>query len=254
MKNTIRNTVSEVYKATNNDNFVFNKSLMSDNNMSDDHAAILSKKGNELLNKIENSNKNTNKNYNSNRSNNNSNLNYVNRNTTMKQNRITDTKYIMKTAQNGISSTTIIIMFLFVISLIGVIVFFQETILNYFRQIFNDEEKDKVINQLYKDAEKEKERQSKLNDEIKSLKGEINSLMTTSKNTKQGNKEKKKPKPSKDILQQYSGSQILKSDGYCFVGSDNNTRHCVKAYEGEICSSGDVYNRIDQCLVPELRV
>lgn len=262
MKNTIRNSVGEVYKETNNNDFSFNKDLMDNNNVINDNAMSSSKKANNLFNKIKsgnNSNKNSNSNGNSKKNtnsntNNNSNKTYVNRNTTMKRNVVTETTEMIKTAQNGISSYVIIVMFLFIITLIGVFVFFQETIMDYLKRLFNDEEKDKVINELSKSAEQDKERQIKLSDEIKSLKDEIAVLTTAKKeDKKEEDNNVKKPKPSKSILQQYSDSQILKNDGYCFVGSDNNIRHCVKAYEGEICSSGDIYNRIDECLVPGLR-
>lgn len=258
MKNTIRNSVGEVYKETNNNVFSFNKDLMDNNNVINDNALSASKKTNSLFNRIKsgNNNKNSNSNGNSKRNtntNNNTYKNYVNRNTTMKRNIVTETTEMMKTAQNGISSYVIIVMFLFVISLIAVVVFFQESIMNYFKQFFNDEDKDKVINELSKGAEQDKERQNKLNDEIKSLKDEISELASSKKEDKKKEEGVKKPKPNKSILQQYSDSQILKNDGYCFIGSDNNVRHCVKAYQGEICSSGDIYKRIDECLVPGLR-
>lgn len=146
------------------------------------------KRTNSLFNRIKsgNNNKNSNSNVNSKRNsntntNNNTNKNYVNRNTTMKRNIVTETTEMMKTAQNGISSYVIIFMFLFVISLIAIVVFFQESIMNYFKQFFNDEDKDKVINELSKVAEQDKERQNKLNDEIKSLKDEISELASSKK-------------------------------------------------------------------------
>ena len=46
-------------------------------------------------------------------------------------------------------------------------------------------------------------------------------------------------------------SKVVNEDGYCFIGSDNNTRHCVDAYSGDICTSGDVYRRMDDCLIPK---
>ena len=258
MKNTIRNSVGEVYKETNNDDFSFNKELTDNNNVINNNALSASKKTNSLFNRIKSGNNNNNSNSNDNskrntNTNNNNNKNYVNRKTSMKRNIVTETTEMMKTAQNGISSYVIIVVFLFVISLIAVVVFFQESIMNYFKQFFNDEDKDKVINELSKGAEQDKERQNKLNDEIKSLKDEISELASFKKEDKKKDEGVNKPKPSKSILQQYSDSQILKNDGYCFIGSDNNVRHCIKAYQGEICSSGDIYKRIDECLVPGLR-
>lgn len=59
----------------------------------------------------------------------------------------------------------------------------------------------------------------------------------------------------KELSQNYSPSQIVgENGGYCFIGSDENMRHCVKAYKGDICSSGDIYSRIDKCIVPSLRI
>jgi hypothetical protein len=44
----------------------------------------------------------------------------------------------------------------------------------------------------------------------------------------------------------------MKEDGYCYIGTDNNMRHCVDAYSGDVCTSGDVYKRMDDCLIPKL--
>ena len=29
-------------------------------------------------------------------------------------------------------------------------------------------------------------------------------------------------------------------------------RHCVDAYSGDVCTSGDIYRRMDDCLIPKL--
>ena len=50
----------------------------------------------------------------------------------------------------------------------------------------------------------------------------------------------------------YSSSQMVNEDGYCFIGTDNNMRQCVNAYKGDICTSGDIYKRIDDCLIPKI--
>jgi hypothetical protein len=245
MRNTIRNSVKEVYTETNN-NASFNKSLMNNNDVLNENALKENTNANNLLNKIKNVNKNTNSS---------NNKKYVNRNTTIKRNTMSDTTEVITSVQSGLSSYVIIFIFLFVMALISLFVFFQESILHFFKQLFNDEEKDKVIGELTKNMEEDKNKQNKMNDEIQSLKDEIKQLVSAKEDKKKQEKKNdtKRVKPSKDILQQYSKSQILKSDGYCFVGSDNNTRHCVKAYEGEICSSGDIYGRIDECIVPGIR-
>ena len=58
--------------------------------------------------------------------------------------------------------------------------------------------------------------------------------------------------PPPEIKQHYSSSQMVNEDGYCFIGTDNNMRQCVNAYKGDICTSGDIYKRIDDCLIPKI--
>ena len=65
-----------------------------------------------------------------------------------------------------------------------------------------------------------------------------------------GQENKPKMEDSK-LSQEYSKSQIVGEKlGYCYVGSDDNIRYCVEAYGGEVCTSGDIYKRMDQCIVP----
>ena len=46
-------------------------------------------------------------------------------------------------------------------------------------------------------------------------------------------------------------SEILQS---FFIGNDNNMRHCVQAYKDDVCTSGDIYKRMDDCLIPKLNL
>ena len=55
-----------------------------------------------------------------------------------------------------------------------------------------------------------------------------------------------------NLKQQYTSSQIVSEDSFCFIGNDDNTRHCVQAYKDDICTSGDIYKRMDDCLIPKL--
>jgi hypothetical protein len=62
----------------------------------------------------------------------------------------------------------------------------------------------------------------------------------------------KKRMVNNDLRSQYSRSQIVDADDmYCYLGTDDNMRQCIEAYKDEICTSGDIYNRIDECLVPK---
>ena len=75
---------------------------------------------------------------------------------------------------------------------------------------------------------------------------------TKKEETKKEKTKKKTKSVESPLKQQYSESQIVKEDGYCFIGTDNQMRHCVDAYSGDVCTSGDIYRRMDDCLIPKL--
>ena len=100
----------------------------------------------------------------------------------------------------------------------------------------NNDDLEKKLQEMEDTLEKKTEAQSKMEKELKELK-------------------ENKPKDKKDntvgLKQQYSNSQIVQEDGYCFIGKDDNMRHCVDAYAGDVCQSGDMYRRMDDCLIPK---
>ena len=55
-------------------------------------------------------------------------------------------------------------------------------------------------------------------------------------------KEDKVPEPSSS--EQY---------GYCYVGKENNIRHCAKVSSKSKCMSGDIFPTMDLCINPKLR-
>ncbi len=71
------------------------------------------------------------------------------------------------------------------------------------------------------------------------------------KEMKEETKEEKKVKTNEKLKKLYSENQFVKEQGFCYVGTDEDMRHCVEVYNGDICESGDIYKRIDKCLVPE---
>lgn len=147
-------------------------------------------------------------------------------------------KTLNKTKNNESNVFVLFILFLLLICSI-LLVFFHKKVIQYIKSLsfdfnlFPDEEEKNTI-------EKDNERLQK---KIKDLEDKL----------KKNDKKKENDKSSKkaNIKQQYSSSKILNDDGYCFIGIDDNTRHCVEAYRGDVCESGDVYNRINDCLVPK---
>lgn len=107
-----------------------------------------------------------------------------------------------------------------------------------------DEESDNEI----EDEKQQEDNEPEVKEEDKNKKETPEASKISEDKTHQGVNEK-------ELSQNYSPSQIVgENGGYCFIGSDENMRHCVKAYKGDICSSGDIYSRIDKCIVPSLRI
>lgn len=178
--------------------------------------------------------------------------------------------YTQKSRGSGL--WVLVVLFLIVV-VCGLIWFFKDNITKMINDMKNgknkekDEEDDKVKEGEESDDEKD-------DDEVKESDNEENRKQPEDKEQSKKNggaaDVKDTPDMSKDeteqekrnrgvnekeLLQNYSPSQIIgENGGYCFIGSDDNMRHCVKAYKGDICSSGDIYSRIDKCLVPSLRI
>ena len=50
----------------------------------------------------------------------------------------------------------------------------------------------------------------------------------------------------------YSDDKLVKENNmYCYIGKDDDMRQCVQAFKDDVCTSGDIFNRIDECLVPQ---
>ena len=119
-----------------------------------------------------------------------------------------------------------------------------------------NKESDKEIDEVHEETDKEDN--EKDDDELVN-----NSKKDDDELINKSNKESKAPEQNRSskqvnersLSQNYSSSEIIGEDGgFCYIGSDDNVRYCTQAYKGDICTSGDIYNRIDKCIVPSLRI
>ena len=64
-----------------------------------------------------------------------------------------------------------------------------------------------------------------------------------------------KTESSKNIdYSTYDKNQQVTNDGFCYVGYEKGQRECVPVQSGDICLSGEIFPRLDKCMVPELRI
>ena len=115
-----------------------------------------------------------------------------------------------------------LLIFFIIIGTVSAIYYFREKIINYFKGLISSET-------------------SKNNTKI----------MEEKEEEKDG---KKKVKSSKDVKGiSIQPNNIVKEEGYCYIGFEDGQRECAPVNTGDICMSGEVFPRLDQCSVPELR-
>ena len=51
----------------------------------------------------------------------------------------------------------------------------------------------------------------------------------------------------------YTKEQLVKENGYCYIGYDNGQRECTNVFEGDVCMSGEIFPTLDICINPKLR-
>lgn len=146
----------------------------------------------------------------------------------------------------SLSFIILIILFLAFSTAATAIYFYYDNVMSFLKQYFYDDTKEKELkNQMDQESQK-------LKGEINSLKKELND--SNKKKTKE-TENKESPKTYAELKESqkklYSQDQFVKDHGFCYIGEENNTRHCVEVYNGDICESGDVYKRIDKCMLPE---
>jgi hypothetical protein len=212
MKNTIRETVKENYKTNKNGNVKFNKNVY-------DFDRLLNLNSNKSPPKNEFTN--------------------INTNYSQKQENTPFSPPLFFT------NSLVIIFFILLLVSAGVFIF-RDNIMAFFTKIMKgDDDIEATKKELESKLQKEHQHQKALKKELSELKN------NAAKEKKSRKKEEPKSSIDKKIKQSYSSSQIINDDGYCFIGSDDNMRHCVDAYRGDVCTSGDVYKRMDECLIPK---
>jgi hypothetical protein len=151
--------------------------------------------------------------------------------------------------------------------LVTIIYYYRNTIMDFFKNIQGKINVDtsKTVSQLenkydslFDNINKKIEKEEKEVDELKT-KISTHELSSIHKDEKI-NKEKDQKIESggvgtlnSKIQTKYKDKQIVKGNGFCYIGFDNHMRECTDVYEGDICMSGQIFPTLDKCLNPEFR-
>lgn len=261
MSRRLRNSVSEVYKKsnTNKNNYVVDKSIEKSRDNSNSSKELKSLNVSNVSNNILNRNQFTNKNPKPSQGSNESQF-------------LTPNQSLGSNSGFLLNPITLLIL-LILVFLFTVIVFFKQRLYNFFKSVFliDDSEieqsskENEVKHQNITERDKSDLRdQSPIdtstdqkNEEVENKKNVENDINESKANTslnikgkKQENDKKINTAKKSNTKPLYSQDQHVKNDGFCYIGTDDNTRQCIEVYNGDICTSGDVYKRIDTCLLP----
>lgn len=141
---------------------------------------------------------------------------------------------------NGSNSFLLILLGMLFVAFVGIAFYFRDKIKQHLDKIFDSPPKksNKVVEQKKPETHIKKEKEGEKDE--KDEKGE------------KENKPPIKKKPENVNKANYSDNQIVKQDDmYCYVGEDDNMRQCIEVFKDDVCTSGDIFNRIDECLVPK---
>ena len=122
---------------------------------------------------------------------------------------------------------------------------FKDDIKPYVQSFFENEDYTQKVKALESKVEEEVSKRTNMEKKM--------SVIQNNQSSKTKDKTKSSTQTPSDLKQQYSSSSIVSEDGYCYIGTDNNMRQSVKAYAGDICTSGDIYKRMDDCLVQKIQ-
>jgi Skp family chaperone for outer membrane proteins len=108
---------------------------------------------------------------------------------------------------------------------------------------------DSINKKIQEDDKELSEIKSKLNSEVHSIEKDEKKEKETKAKIDTGGVGTLNAK----IETKYKDNQIVKGNGYCYIGFDNHMRECTDVYEGDVCMSGQIFPTLDVCVHPEFR-
>lgn len=151
----------------------------------------------------------------------------------------------------------LVLIILLVIALVGAIYYYRKEIETYFKKILNPKkELSKKVIKINENGEELKETKTVSEEKDKIIEKDKLKIkkdgktIVNDKITKETRKNEQ-AKVSSNIKKEYSQDKIVQQDDmFCYIGKDDSMRQCIEVFKNDVCTSGDIYNRIDECLVP----
>jgi len=145
-----------------------------------------------------------------------------------------------------------IVVFSLILALLSIVYFFRDTLLSYYHSLVDGVKTVNPVQSLEKAFEK-----IEAPVPVPSPKQSVSSIQSEEREVEE--KQKKEEKGAIRQLQNkmdtslYRPDQIVKKDGFCYIGYEKGHRVCTDVFQGDVCMSGEIFPTMDVCLVPSLR-
>jgi hypothetical protein len=146
-----------------------------------------------------------------------------------------------------------ILIFSLVLGLLSILYYFRDTLLSYYHSLVDGVKTTNPVQTLEKTFEKI---------EKTPVPEPTPTPVVSSIQKEEREEEEKKKKEEKGAIGQlqnkmdtslYRPDQIVKKDGFCYIGFEKGHRVCTDVFQGDVCMSGEIFPTMDVCLVPSLR-
>jgi hypothetical protein len=145
-----------------------------------------------------------------------------------------------------------IVVFTLILAIVSLIYYFRDTLLSYYRSAMDEIKEINPIQTLEKTLSETKDPEPAPNPTL---------TASTIQSEEREAEEKKKMEENGAIRQLqnkldtslYRKDQMVKKDGFCYIGFEKGHRVCTDVYQGDVCMSGEIFPTMDVCLVPSLR-
>jgi hypothetical protein len=145
-----------------------------------------------------------------------------------------------------------IVVFSLILAILSIVYYFRDVLLSYYHTLVDGVKQVNPIQTLEKTLAEEKAPVPAPNPNL--------TAATIQSEEKEAEEKKKKQEngaigqlQNKIDTSLYRKEQLVKKDGFCYIGFEKGHRVCTDVFQGDVCMSGEIFPTMDVCLVPSLR-
>ena len=145
-----------------------------------------------------------------------------------------------------------IVVFSLILAILSILYYFRDVLLSYYQTLVDGVKQVNPIQTLEKTLAEEKA-------PVPAPNPNLTAATIQSEEKEDEEKKRKQEKGAIGQLQNkidtslYRKEQLVKKDGFCYIGFEKGHRVCTDVFQGDVCMSGEIFPTMDVCLVPSLR-